>query len=363
MLNIINPSLSENCRIICVSDIHTHWKELHQLLEQCNYQKGQDHLFILGDILERGRNNTGTLQYVMELCKNERVHLICGNNDTYVTGLALRYDDEKFMERFPQKPESCFAEMAKAIGITDFTENTAEKRRLVYEHFKEEIEFIHSLPDAIETEDFIFVHAGILDKPDWKDCEKYDVMLIPRFADKAHHSPKTVICGHFPTYAIGRNNNCLPIFDFEKRIIDIDGGAGVKPAAQLNALIINKHGNDYTYHTEFLPLGENHTVCEDHEGSGEWSFSDYEMHSFEQLDKPAPEGMGMYRNLSTGAEGAAPYCMSGIRDGTLHVWGNLNSFPAVHKGEPIWTFAEYGEYFWCITASGDVGNVRKNLIS
>ncbi len=363
MLNIITPQLPERCRIICISDIHTHWRKLDALLKQCSYKKGEDFLFILGDILERGSDNIGALRYVMKLCENERVHVICGNNDTYVTGLALRYDDKKFLERFSAKPYCCFGEMAQSLGITDFPANTAEKRRAVYEAYKTEIDFIHSLPEVIETDDFIFVHAGISDKPDWQNGEQYEVMLIPRFVDKSHQSPKTVICGHFPTYAIGRANSNLPIFDFNRRIIDIDGGAGVKPAAQLNALIIGKNGTEYSYRTEFLPLGEPHTVRENFAGSGGWIFSDYEQHAFERLDKPAPEEMAVFRNLSTGAEGAAPLCMSGEWDGFLHVWGNLNSFPAVHKGEPIWTFAEYGDYCWCITASGEVGSVSKSLIS
>lgn len=362
MLNIIRPTLPERCRIICVSDIHTHWRELDRLLKQCAYTAGEDFLFILGDILERGEDNLGALIYTMELAQNERVYVICGNNDTNVTGLALRYDDEKFLQRFSAKSECCFGEMAKALGIDNFGEDTAAKRKAVYEAYKAEIDYIHTLPDCIETEDFIFVHAGILDKPDWESCEQYDVMLIKRFVDKAHQSPKTVVCGHFPTYAIGRQNNNLPIFDNERRIIDIDGGAGVKPAAQLNALIIENDGRNYNYHIEFLPLGEPKTVAADHAGSEGWIFADFEQHRFERTTEPAPEGFAVFRNLDTGEKGLAPYCMSGEWSGTLHVWGNLNAFPSVRKGEPIWTFAEYGEYCWCITASGEVGNIPKSVI-
>lgn len=362
MLNIIRPTLPKRCRIICISDIHTHWRELDSLLKQCGYKKGEDFLFILGDILERGVDNLGALKYTMELCENERVFAIEGNNDTYVTGLALRYDDKRFLERFAAKSECCFGDMAKALGISDFETDTTAKRKAVYEAYKTEIDFIYNLPEVIETEDFIFVHAGILDKPDWENCDHYDVMLIKRFADKAHRSPKTVICGHFPTYAIGRQNDNLPIFDEQRRIIDIDGGAGVKLAAQLNALIINKNGSQYSYETQFLPLGEKRTVTADCQSNGKWIYADFELHRFERLNEPAPEGFAMFRNLDTGDKGLAPECVSGEYDGTLHVWGNLDSFPAVHKGEPIWTFTEYGEYCWCITAKGEVGNVPKRAI-
>ncbi|MBP1544466.1 MAG: metallophosphoesterase [Oscillospiraceae bacterium] len=362
MLNIVRPCLPESCRIICVSDIHTHWRELDELLKKCSYKKGEDYLFILGDILERGSDNINALRYVMELCEAPHVIVTEGNNDTYVTGLALRYDDEKFLERFAAKPDCCFGEMAAQLGISDFSVDTAAKRKAVYEAYKKEIDFIHSLPEAIETDEHIFVHAGIEDRDDWENCGQYDVMLIKRFIDKSHRSPKTVVCGHFPTYAIGRQNNNLPIFDNERRIIDIDGGAGVKPAQQLNALIIDKNGSSCHYSTVFLPVGEPYTVAKDHEGSSSWIYADYEQHSFERLNEPAPDGFAVFKNIGTGETGIAPECMSGEWGGILHVWGNLNSFPSVKKGEPIWVFAEYGGYCWCITADGEVGSVPKDAV-
>ncbi len=65
MLNIVNISLPSRCRIICISDLHTHWQETKKLLEHCNYKPDEDYLFILGDILERGDDNINALRYVM----------------------------------------------------------------------------------------------------------------------------------------------------------------------------------------------------------------------------------------------------------------------------------------------------------
>jgi len=334
------------------------------LLHQCAYKKGEDFLFILGDILERGDDNITAVRYVMELAKSPRVIVIGGNNDTYVTGLALRYDDEKFLQRFAAKPNCCFGEMAKTLGITDFAEDTAAKRKAVYEAYKAEIDFIHALPDAIETEQHIFVHAG-LEGENWTEMTDFRWMLIPRFIDKENPTDKTIVCGHFPTYALGRADNDLPIIDSERRIIDIDGGAGVKPAAQLNAFIISKNAARYSYETRFQPLGERRTVIADCEGKDDWIFADYEKHLFTLLTfspDDAPDGFIYVRNNDTNEIGIVPECMSGYWDGGFHVWGNLNAFPAVHKDEPIWVFAEYAEHCWCITASGEVGSVPKNAI-
>lgn len=362
MLNIVRPKLPESCRVICVSDIHTHWRELDVLLQKCRYRAGEDFLFIPGDILERGEDNIAALRYVMELSKAPRVIVTGGNNDMFVHGLAVRYDNEKFMKRLENKPRACFSQMGAEIGITDFSENTSEKRRAVYEHFRAEIDFVMSLPDAVETERHIFVHAGI-EGEDWRDMAPTRARLIPRFINLGHRSEKTVVCGHFPCYAIGRQNSNLPIFDSERRIIDIDGGAGVKPAAQLNALIIEKNGDAHAYRVEFQPTAPQRTVIADHRGAEGWIFADYIEHSFERLADSCPEGFAAVRNIETGETGVVPECMSGYWDDRLHVWGNLNSFPSVKRGEPVWVFTEYGEYCWCITASGEVGSVPKKIIS
>lgn len=365
MLNIVRPALPESCRIICVSDIHTHWCELDLLLKKCGYKAGEDFLFILGDILERGNDNINALRYVKKLADNERVYVIEGNNDMFVHGLAVRYDDEKFLQRFGNKPNCCFGEMAEVLGISEFEKDTAEKRKAVYEHFKAEIDFVIGLPDCIETDGHIFIHAGLEDRSDWENSDSTQVKLIPRFTDKSHSAEKTVVCGHFPCYALGRQNNNLPIFDEKRNIIDIDGGAGVKPAQQLNALIIKKDGGSYKYSVEFQPTAAQKTVLSDLEGRNDWIYADYERHSFTLLTfspDTNPVGFVEVQNNETGEQGIVPECMSGYWDNILHVWGNLNSFPSVKKGEPIWVYAEYGEYCWCITASGEVGSVPKIII-
>lgn len=365
MLNVIKVSLPECCRILCISDIHTHWREMDKLLKQCNYCAGEDYMFILGDILERGEDNIDALRYVMELAKEERVVVISGNNDMFVHDFAVRYSEEKFHERFTKKPNRCFVQMGEAIGITDYADSTAQKRRAVYEAFRPEIDFVKGLPDAIETDSHVFVHAGI-EGQDWHAMDAARAQNIKRFPNLGHESEKTVVCGHVPCYGIGRQNSNLPILDEMRRIIAIDGGAGVKQASQVNAVIINKCGGEYSYETEFCPIGEPKTVLADHTGREGWSFSDYSRHLFTQIPfEPGNSLSGFVKiqNKETGEQGVVPECFSGYWDGSWHAWGNLNAFPSVKKGEPIWTYAEYGDYCWCITADGEIGSVPKSIIS
>lgn len=362
MLNIVNVSLPSRCRIICISDLHTHWQETKKLLEHCNYKPDEDYLFILGDILERGDDNINALRYVMKLAENKRVIVISGNNDMFVHDFAVGYNQEKFCGYFNKKPNRCFVEMAESIGITDFQNKPMKKRKMVYEAFETEINFIMNLPDAIETQQHIFIHAGI-EGNDWHNMTTKTAKNLHRFINLNHESDKTVICGHFPCYNAGRQNSNLPIFDFKRRIIDIDGGACVTLASQVNALIIDKNDDEYNYQVKYSPIGEAKTVISDYSESRTWYYADRkQVFSLLLPDKDTPTGFIKARNNETNAEGVIPECMSGYWDDAWHVWANLNSFSRVKKGELIWIYAEYGEYCWCITESGEVGSVPKIVI-
>lgn len=75
MMNIVKVTLPEKCRIICVSDIHAHYDEFAKLLRKCGYDKESDYLFILGDILEKGRQNIETLHFIQKLSRDKNAYV------------------------------------------------------------------------------------------------------------------------------------------------------------------------------------------------------------------------------------------------------------------------------------------------
>ena len=68
-------------RAIFISDIHGEKDLLEVLLEKVHYIPGQDTLFLLGDLIEKGSASLETLRWVMTLARNERVIVLKGNND------------------------------------------------------------------------------------------------------------------------------------------------------------------------------------------------------------------------------------------------------------------------------------------
>lgn len=160
-MNIVRPVLPQSCRIICVSDIHAYLDDFKTLLEKCGYGPDTDYLFILGDIIEKGTDNISTLNYVQKLCQNPKTIFIQGNNDTMPCRMAFNDGKSRFFDRLQSRPTNTFVQMAETIGITDFTENFEQKRQKVTEAYRSQLDFIQNAPIAIETKDFIFVHAAI----------------------------------------------------------------------------------------------------------------------------------------------------------------------------------------------------------
>ena len=234
-------------RMICISDIHGNLPYLEGLLEKLRL-KSDDIIMILGDFVEKGPQSLATLRYIMALGKEYEVHTVCGNCDIW----APLFDGEvgtgadtvlPYMER---KPYSLARQMCEELGIAFSPDMDYESMRSqIMEHFAPEMEFLRRLPTVIETPDYVFVHGGI---PEEKgDAWRY--MKYDRFMERAGVQPKWTIVGHWPVMLYHEDTvEANPVFDYEKKIVSIDGGCVLKDDGQLNALIIPEAGStDFSF--------------------------------------------------------------------------------------------------------------------
>lgn len=357
---IARPQLPAKCRIICISDVHAYLDDFKSLLKKCSYDPDADFLFILGDIIEKGTHNIETLNYVQHICQNPKAIFIQGNNDTMPYHMAFKDDKARFLSRLQSRPVNTFTQMAETLGISDFTENFEQKRQKVTDAYKSQLDFLRSAPLAIETKDFIFVHAAIENRPDWENSDPRVVQAQHWFLRHQHQQPKTVICGHYPTYNF-RRGNCsnLPIFDTEKRIIDIDGGMGTKSAMQLNALIINIDGNNYDFETVFNPHGREVTVKADYTYDKIPKYVDWENHCISVVEDRGE--FLLAKNETTGETGVIPESFTGTWD-RLHAWIHLDDFVSVKAGEKFTVSRETENHLFGITQSGKVGFIPKSAV-
>lgn len=230
-------------RILVVSDIHGNGHLLKKLLKRAVYQPGEDALVILGDIIEKGNDSLGALHLVMELATNPHVYVLMGNCDAIACEIIEQNDLQGVLDyvlHAPWSKHTLIAEMCQEQGII-LREDTDMKSvfNQLAQVYHKELTFLYGLDHVIESEDYIFAHAGILQDTYPYAAEIEQIIKNDRFALQDVHFDKTLICGHTPVinYDTGIFD-CNPHMDHDRNIISIDGGSGVKADGQLNLLML-----------------------------------------------------------------------------------------------------------------------------
>ncbi|MEJ8553001.1 metallophosphoesterase [Tepidibacter sp. Z1-5] len=268
---IISLNEEKIVRLICVSDIHGGLDLLKKLIEKVEF-KLSDYLVIIGDFIEKGKFNKETLLYIKELSQKDNVIVLAGNCELFIARLILQKDNSQKLIRYIKYKahKSIFDEWIEELNVSIDKVDGKDLQNIFIQNYKEDIEFLGSLPLVLELEDFIFVHAGISDNGDWKESGIKIFLYCEQFYKKNNKSGKTVVVGHWPAsnykdYTI----NCDSIIDTNKNIICIDGGYNVKKIAQINALIIEKINDKYNIYNESTDEFEKYIVKEDSLGSNE----------------------------------------------------------------------------------------------
>ncbi|OXS57839.1 metallophosphoesterase [Rossellomorea vietnamensis] len=281
MKKIKRVILPNQGRVIVISDIHGELNLFIKLLHKVNFSS-EDHLFINGDLCEKGSNSKGTVRYIMELAKiNPNVHVTEGNCDTVIEDLLE--ENPKLMDYIRSRKHSILKEWLDEVGF-ELKEDTAvqEVKEILTRHFPHEIQWLMELPTAIETDDYIFVHAGLDDGEDWRETDRIAAITMSAFLEKSHRSGKYVIVGHWPVVNYSSDipsNN--PVVSEDKKIISIDGGNVIKSTGQLNAFIIHRTKNGDSFSQTYT---DHHFTCEVVKGyisepimSGSISYPNYEL--------------------------------------------------------------------------------------
>ncbi len=238
----------EGRRILVISDIHGNLPYLRGLLEKLRFCSA-DQLIVNGDFLEKGAHSLETLQYIMSLVEKGNTHVICGNCDDWHLIFSEDWSyraEEATMRYLVQKKCGLLWDMCNACKLDPFDlESFGVAKEVLKDRFQKEFAFLEALPYAIETEHYIFTHAGMLpDKPlsqhTRKELNRCDALMKKGWA-----FDKWLIVGHYPVVLYGEDRVCAnPIVSREQKIISIDGGCVLKDDGQLNALIIPHNGSE-----------------------------------------------------------------------------------------------------------------------
>lgn len=204
------------------SDIHGCKKQYLELLEKLNFSD-QDHLYILGDAIDRGAESIEVLQYIM---KQKNVTYILGNHDynlyMFIKELGLGLDNFKNNGiKWGFKYWQCDGGLPTKEGFLALLE---DERKEIYDFIKNA-----SVYKEIEHEGkrYILSHAGIMNFQEEKLLEEYsyfDFINGRMDYDTRYFQDENtyIVSGHTPTFYIRKDRK--PLVFQEKGHIAIDCG-------------------------------------------------------------------------------------------------------------------------------------------
>lgn len=255
-----------------ISDIHGMYDAYEEAISKLNKK---DHLYIIGDVIDRGPDGIKILLDIIERQKDFKnspeITFLLGNHELMLLAtvqIMLNHDwgGPELVDAMKSKNFIEFFNTVKGSGISQeeayfinnwIRENHGAKTLFDYlgniqpRQMKEIYEFLLEanviLPQKIDNQDFLFVHSmPINDKSKLEEMKKtgkgynimelsqkeYSFMLTERYKQTYQLAQKfgfTTICGHTPSYGTIIN-------DKEKGFARIDAGCGHKKETSKLAL-------------------------------------------------------------------------------------------------------------------------------
>lgn len=176
-------------KIFAVGDIHGCISYLEDLIAMIKIDPERDRLVFIGDYVDRGPDVKGVVEFILELKQKYEVVCLIGNHER----LLLDYTD------YGNNKELWFANGGTSTVYSYGVVTTAEGKKIDIP--ERHMNFFRSLLPYYETEDYIFVHAGLKPGVPLQAQELIDLVWIrDDFIHSQHDFGKRVIFGHTPQH-------------------------------------------------------------------------------------------------------------------------------------------------------------------
>ena len=198
-------------RTIAISDIHGFSKTFRSLLDRIGFAK-DDQMFILGDCIDRGPDSKGVLDTIIKLQQDGyNVKCVMGNHEMMMLK-AYYSPSQTVMWKFNGGDTTL-----KSFGVSQAKDIPAEY-----------IRFIESFDEEYETENTIFVHAGLNMRNENPFQDEHSKLWITDWYDEINFDwlgPRKIIHGHviFSQYEIEKSLDHIDKFP----VMSIDNGCFV----------------------------------------------------------------------------------------------------------------------------------------
>lgn len=211
--------------IYAISDIHGYYEQMIDSLKVLDLKNLENNIIFLGDYIDRGNDSCKVLYYVKELYESypEQVTILLGNHDEmFLNWLYFQYDEVKWLSQdhgmTTVKSFFTVEEYKKIIGMIQTTSGYYDEISML---FKEEIKKKHNellewlliifkQPRYIETEQQIFVHAGILEEAEdlWKHGTPQEY-FTQKYPAEIGYFYKDIIAGHVSSAEVANKQEYL----------------------------------------------------------------------------------------------------------------------------------------------------------
>jgi len=178
-----NPNME---KIFAIGDIHGCHEQLRALMDRIPVEFCRDTIVFIGDYIDRGPDSIAVVDYLLDLKKRvPNIVLLKGNHEDMLEKYLDGTDRYTYLLNGGQRTLDSYLRLP---GCSDR-----------YPIPPEHLQFFKSLPLYYETDDYIFVHAGLRPGVPLEAQQTEDMLWI---RDKFIYSPydfgKRVVFGHTP---------------------------------------------------------------------------------------------------------------------------------------------------------------------
>jgi serine/threonine protein phosphatase 1 len=174
-------------RVFAIGDIHGYLNKLKRLIGRIKPDAEKDLLVFIGDYIDRGPDSKGVVDYLINLQSRQATNMVC----------LLGNHEKMFMDYLTNGKEKWGFLMNGGVDTLKSYNIKEDQSKKVLP--KEHLAFFKSLRPYYETEDYIFVHAGLRAGIPLSEQKLDDLIWIRKeFTESNYNFGKLVIFGHTP---------------------------------------------------------------------------------------------------------------------------------------------------------------------
>lgn len=176
-----------------ISDLHGCFDKFIKMLEKINF-KDEDELYILGDIIDRGKKPIDILNYIIN---HKNITLLKGNHEKMICDFQLEGDLSLWMLNG---------------GSTTYTQIVANQD---VDYIDKVCDYFKKLPIIMLVDKYILVHGGLTFPKNYKELTIEEFIKVQdkeeclwqrsHIGNEKQFKDYTIICGHTPVQNIVDN--------------------------------------------------------------------------------------------------------------------------------------------------------------